>query len=111
MREIINAIFYVLRAGCPWQMVPDCFPSTSTLISWFMRLRDASAFAVVLRRTQTQDHAVEFKRVKRQVLERGLRVAPVPREYPAFPFVSPFRGLGLDEAIHQRGGVERGAER
>ncbi|MFP4539266.1 MAG: transposase, partial [Dichotomicrobium sp.] len=22
MRDIINAIFYVLRAGCPWRMLP-----------------------------------------------------------------------------------------
>ena len=24
MREIINAIFYVLRAGCAWRMLPKC---------------------------------------------------------------------------------------
>ena len=23
-REIVNAIFYVLRAGCPWRMLPPC---------------------------------------------------------------------------------------
>jgi putative transposase len=26
MREIVNAIFYVLRGGIPWRMLPDCFP-------------------------------------------------------------------------------------
>jgi putative transposase len=40
MREIINAIFYVLRTGCPWRMLPDCFPPTSTVYRWFTRLRD-----------------------------------------------------------------------
>ena len=30
MREIINAIFYMLRAGCPWRMLPDGFPPVST---------------------------------------------------------------------------------
>ena len=44
MREIINAIFYVLRSGCPWQMVPDCFPPPSTVYRWFMRLRDDGVF-------------------------------------------------------------------
>ncbi|ESR25237.1 Mobile element protein [Lutibaculum baratangense AMV1] len=31
MREIVDAIFYVLRSGCPWHMVPDCFPPASTV--------------------------------------------------------------------------------
>jgi transposase len=25
MRDLINAVFYVLRSGCPWCMVPDSF--------------------------------------------------------------------------------------
>lgn len=47
MREIMNAIFYVLRAGCPWQMVPDCFPPPSTVYRWFMRLRDEGVFETI----------------------------------------------------------------
>ena len=26
LREIANAIFYVLRAGCVWRLLPDSFP-------------------------------------------------------------------------------------
>jgi transposase len=26
MREIINGIFYVMRAGCPWRLVPRDVP-------------------------------------------------------------------------------------
>ena len=44
MRELINAIFYVLRSGCPWHMVPDGFPPASTVYRWFMRLRDDGVF-------------------------------------------------------------------
>ena len=47
MREIVNAIFYVLRSGCPWHMVPDCFPPASTVYRWFMRLRDEGVFATM----------------------------------------------------------------
>ena len=25
-REVLEAIFYVLRAGCPWRFLPDSFP-------------------------------------------------------------------------------------
>ncbi len=40
MRELVNAMFYVLRAGCPWRMVPDGFPPWSTVYRWFAILRD-----------------------------------------------------------------------
>ena len=26
MREMMNAIFYVLRGGCPWRLLPEHFP-------------------------------------------------------------------------------------
>lgn len=40
MREIVNAIFYVLRGGIPWRMLPDCFPPRQTVYRWFSRYRD-----------------------------------------------------------------------
>jgi transposase len=35
MREIINAIFFVLRGGCPWRMLPEHFPPHQTTYAWF----------------------------------------------------------------------------
>jgi putative transposase len=40
MREIINAIFYVLRGGIPWRMLPKDFPPWETVYRWFAILRD-----------------------------------------------------------------------
>jgi putative transposase len=40
MREIVNAIFFVLRGGCAWSMLPKCFPPWSTVYRWFARFRD-----------------------------------------------------------------------
>ena len=37
MREIINAIFYVLRAGCAWRLLPHDFPAWQTVYGY---LRD-----------------------------------------------------------------------
>ena len=31
MREIMNGIFYVLRGGCPWRLLPKDFPPRSTV--------------------------------------------------------------------------------
>jgi len=43
LREIANAIFYVLRAGCTWRLLPDSFPPWRTVYRWFARLRGGSA--------------------------------------------------------------------
>ena len=40
MRETMNAIFYVLRGGCPWRMLPEHFPPHQTAYRWFTRFRD-----------------------------------------------------------------------
>ena len=38
-RLIANAVFYVLRSGCAWRMLPDSFPPWSTVFSRFRRWR------------------------------------------------------------------------
>jgi putative transposase len=38
-REILNAIFYVVRSGCPWRLVPRDFPPWETVYWWFRRWR------------------------------------------------------------------------
>jgi len=35
LRSILNAIFYVLRSGCPWRLVPRDFPPWSTVYDYF----------------------------------------------------------------------------
>ena len=44
MREIVNAIFYVLRGGVAWRLLPDSFPPWRTVYRWFARLRDDGAW-------------------------------------------------------------------
>jgi putative transposase len=47
MREIMNGIFYVLRAGCPWRLAPSDLPPWETLYRWFARLRDTGRFEAI----------------------------------------------------------------
>ena len=35
MREVMNAVRYVLRTGCQWRQLPKDFPSRSTVYSYF----------------------------------------------------------------------------
>src|SRR3546814_10975185 len=44
MRQIVEAIFYVLRSGCPWRLLPDSFPPWRTVYRWFSELRDDAVF-------------------------------------------------------------------
>jgi transposase len=47
LREILQAIFYVMRSGCPWRMLPDCFPPHQTVYGWFARWRDDGTWQTV----------------------------------------------------------------
>jgi transposase len=44
MREIMSAIFYVLRAGCAWRLLPKDFPPMTTVYGWFLRFRRDGLF-------------------------------------------------------------------
>jgi transposase len=44
MRAIVEAIFYVLRGGVPWRMLPKCFPPRQTVYAWFAAFRDAGVW-------------------------------------------------------------------
>jgi transposase len=44
MREIVDAIFYILRGGIPWRMLPDCFPPRQTVYGWFAAFRGAGVW-------------------------------------------------------------------
>jgi putative transposase len=38
-RDILDAIFYILRSGCPWRLLPHDFPPWGTVSSQFYRWR------------------------------------------------------------------------
>jgi transposase len=44
MREILDAIFYVLRGGVAWSLLPRDFPPKSTVFHWFSVFRDTCLF-------------------------------------------------------------------
>jgi transposase len=44
MREILNGIFYVVRARCPWRLLPKDLPPRETIYRWFAAWRDDGRF-------------------------------------------------------------------
>ena len=39
LREVLNAIFYILRSGCQWRMLPKDFPPYQTAYDYFRNWR------------------------------------------------------------------------
>ena len=39
MRLVLNAIFYLLRSGCSWRMLPHDFPPWQSVYDYFRRWR------------------------------------------------------------------------
>ena len=39
VREVLNALFYVLRSGCAWRMLPHDFPPWQTVYDYFRNWR------------------------------------------------------------------------
>ena len=44
MREIVNGIFYVMRSGCAWRLMPNDLPPWGTIYRWFAVWRDDGRF-------------------------------------------------------------------
>jgi putative transposase len=62
MREIVNAILYILRSGCQWRMLPHEFPPWPTVWTYFRIWRRTGAWE----RMHTALREAERKRQGRQ---------------------------------------------
>ena len=47
MREVLNAIRYIARAGCGWRMLPKDFPPWQTVYWWFRRFMRRFLFETI----------------------------------------------------------------
>lgn len=47
LREIVNGMFYLMRAGCPWRLLPKDFPPWGTVYRWFAAWRDDGRFEAI----------------------------------------------------------------
>jgi putative transposase len=65
LREVVNAIFYVLRTGCPWRALPKEFPPYSTVQGYFYDWRDDGTL-----------HSINRRLVERVRLATGRKASP-----------------------------------
>src|SRR5215467_11240213 len=49
MRQILNGIFYMLRSGCAWRLLPHDYPAWSTVYDYFRKWRDAGVWELLVK--------------------------------------------------------------
>ncbi len=54
IREVLNAIFYLLRSGCQWRMLPREFPPWGTVSYYYRRFRKDGTWEQVNAALRTQ---------------------------------------------------------
>ena len=47
LRQVLNGIFYILRGGCAWRMMPHDFPPWSTCYDYFSKWRNDGTWAKI----------------------------------------------------------------
>ena len=72
LHEILNAIFYILRGGVPWRMLPGGFPPWKTVFHYFRQWRLSGLW-------ETINTALRERRARRW----GARPSPPPRSSTA----------------------------
>lgn len=94
IREVLNAIFCILRAGCAWRLLPHDFPCWKTVYHYWREWRISglwerinSALRQLLRRKigrEAKPSAAVIDSQSVKTTERGglLRLKTVGRKYP-----------------------------
>jgi putative transposase len=73
-RAVLNAIFYVLRAGCAWRMIPREYPPKSTVSAYFAQFRHEGVWEQI-RTTDAGNAAACRLDAKPPLLLASLRVS------------------------------------
>ena len=113
MREIVNAIFYILRGGISWRMLPPCFPPRQTVYGWFAAWRRAHVWESVTHRLVMLDReragreasptaAVIDSQSVKTTEAGGPRGGACPRAGEAGPVGRREEGVGTQTACHGR---------
>src|SRR6516225_12148593 len=67
LREVVNAILYLNRSGCQWDMLPHDLPAKSTVYEYFAQWRDDGTWQQILDALRPQARAAAKKAASSKV--------------------------------------------
>src|SRR2546423_2782740 len=70
MRQILNGIFYVLRSGGAWRLLPHDYPPWSTVYDYFRKWRNAGIWDQMVR-TLREPVKGQFPRMEKVWVDQG----------------------------------------
>ena len=77
MQQILNGIFYMLRSGCAWRLLPHDYPAWSTVYDYFRKWRNAGIRELMVRtlreRLRVQDETIQ----KRVLTRKSFSASPL----------------------------------
>ena len=79
MREILNGIFYVMRAGCPWRLLPNDLPPWGTIYRWFAASPWGWRRARPARDLPSRARGLSVQSTRRRARQSSTARAPRPR--------------------------------
>lgn len=47
LREVLNAVFYINKTGCPWRYLPKCFPSYTVVSYYYHKWVDSNTWELI----------------------------------------------------------------
>ena len=77
LREILNAIFYLNKTGCPWRYLPNDFPSYKLVNYYYNKWTDNLLLDIL--NTALREHLRE-KKTENQIQQGRLSTVKVSRE-------------------------------
>jgi putative transposase len=48
-RNLINAVFYIMKTGCQWRFLPKGYPPWKTVYSFYKRAKDRNIWEVMMK--------------------------------------------------------------
>src|SRR3954447_21210302 len=72
LRDVLDAIFYIVRSGCAWRLLPhDYFPPWSSVYYHFRRFRLSGLWSLILKVVRVAERKRTGKRQRAQASPAG----------------------------------------
>src|SRR5438270_12480905 len=55
LRDVLDAIFYIVRSGCAWRLLPHDFPPWSSVYYHFRRFRLSGLWSLILKALRAEE--------------------------------------------------------